>query len=81
MITSDLTLLKDGLITMCLGMGVVFVFLTILIYAMDIMSKVVGYLNEIFPEVVAAPAKSKKTNTAKEDEQIAVAIAAAVART
>ncbi len=81
MITSDLTLLKEGLITMSLGMGVVFTFLVVLIFAMDIMSKFVGYLNEIFPEVVATPAKSKKTSTAVEDEQIAVAIAAAVART
>lgn len=78
----NLMLLEEGLIAMCIGMGVVLSFLIILIFAMSIMSRVVGYLNKIFPEVVAAPAKakSKSASNAKEDEQIAVAIAAVMAR-
>lgn len=78
----NLMLLEEGLIAMCIGMGVVLSFLIILIFAMSIMSKVVGYLNKIFPEVVAAPAKnkSKSVSNAKEDEQIAIAIAAVMAR-
>jgi len=76
----NLMLLQEGLIAMCIGMGVVLSFLVILIFAMGIMSRVVGYLNKIFPEEVAAPAKAKKSASAKEDEQIAVAIAAVMAR-
>ena len=80
----NLELLNQGLTAMGIGMGVVLSFLIILIASMAVMSNVVGYLNKIFPEAVVAPAKSKsKTKAAsnvKEDEQIAVAIAAVLAR-
>ena len=72
-------LLEEGLIAMCIGMGVVFTFLTVLIIAMHIMSKVVIRLNSIFPEKIEAPAKSKKS-AGNEEEQIAVAIAAVMAK-
>ncbi len=77
----NLELLNEGLIAMCIGMGVVLSFLIILIMAMGVMSSVVGYLNKIFPEAVPAPVKAKSSsNNAKEDEQIAVAIATIMAR-
>ncbi len=76
----NLELLEQGLIAMFIGMGVVLAFLVILIGAMGVMSNVVGYLNKIFPEVVAVPTKSKPSSAAKQDEQIAIAIAAVMAR-
>ena len=78
----NLELLNQGLIAMGIGMGVVLSFLIVLIVAMVVMSSVVGYLNKIFPEVIAAPAKtkSKAATNVKDDEQIAVAIAAVLAR-
>ena len=77
----NLELLNEGLIAMCIGMGVVLSFLIILIMAMGIMSNIVGYLNKIFPEALPAPAKAKSSsNNAKEDEQIAIAIATIMAR-
>ena len=62
-----------GLQMMCIGMGFVLCFLCMLIVSMIIMSKVVGYLNKIFPEAVETPKKQTKSG---DDEEIAVAIAA-----
>ena len=72
----DLELLNTGLLITLIGMGVVFSFLVILVFAMSIMSSVVRKLNEIFPEQVAslAPAPAKKSSS--NDEEIAIAIAA-----
>lgn len=72
----DLELLNTGLLITATGMGVVFTFLIILVFAMAIMSGIVGKLNEIFPEQTAslAPAKAKKSSS--NDEEIAIAIAA-----
>ncbi len=72
----DLELLNTGLLITLIGMGVVFSFLIILVFAMSIMSSVVRKLNEIFPEQVAslAPVPAKKSSS--NDEEIAIAIAA-----
>ena len=43
--------------TMAVGMGIVFSFLVILVFAMLIMSSVVGWLNKICP--VATPVRIK----------------------
>lgn len=71
------SVLSLGLQMMCIGMGFVLCFLCIMIFAMMIMSKVVGYLNKIFPEAVEEPKKQIKSG---DDAEIAVAIAAVVAR-
>lgn len=67
--------ISDGVIITIVGMLVVFAFLTIMIFAMNITSSIVAYLNKKFPPKVieAAPAK-KKTQTG-EEEMVAVAIA------
>lgn len=70
-------MLTDGLIVAALGMGIVFTFLCILIGAMNIMSLSIQWLNKICPEPVAATAPAKKASS--NDEEIAVAIAAAKA--
>ena len=71
----NLELLQDGLTVLCVGFSIVFAFLVILIFAMNIMGVVVGYLNKIFPVANAAtvPAKSQSSGG---EEEIAVAIAA-----
>lgn len=71
-------ILMEGLSVMCIGMGTVLVFLCILIFAMNIMSAVVAYLNKIFPEVAAEPAGAKAKKTSSNDEEIAAAIVAAM---
>lgn len=70
--------LKDGIVLMFLGMVVVFIFLTILIYSIKLMSKIVGknaVAEEPKKKVATKPATVAKTN---DDEKVAVAIAASV---
>ena len=72
----DISLLKEGLFVMIIGMGTVFVFLTVMILIMNLnsifMQKVV---NRFFPE--EQPAEKKSQNN---DEEIALAIACAYAK-
>ena len=73
----NLELLSTGLLITLIGMGVVFSFLIILVFAMNIMSSVVRKLNEIFPEQVASVASAPaKKSSSSNDEEIAIAIAA-----
>lgn len=69
-----------GLTLMAIGMGTVLAFLCILIASMRIMSKIVLYLNEIFPEKVEVTNTTKKVASNSDDEAIAVALAAIMAR-
>ena len=70
---------NEGLAVMCVGMGTVFTFLCILIFAMTIMSKAVAKLNEIWPEPVPQVAGgAKKKATTGDDSEIAAAIVAAM---
>jgi len=68
-----------GLQMMGIGMGFVICFLCMLIFAMIIMSKVVGYLNRIFPEAVTEVKKVAK-KVVEDDSAIAIAIAAVLAK-
>jgi len=72
--------LENGLALLLIGMGAVLAFLTLLIFCMGIMSKVVGWLNKIFPEAVEEIASTAKKVASNVDEAIAVAIAAIIAR-
>ena len=67
------SIISLGLQMMCIGMGFVLCFLCMLIISMMVMSRVVGFLNKIFPEVAEPPKKQIKSG---DDEEIAVAIAA-----
>lgn len=68
-----------GLQMMGIGMGFVICFLCTLIIAMFLMSRVVGYLNTIFPEAVAEVNKVAK-KVVEDDSAIAIAIAAVLAK-
>lgn len=72
--------LENGLILLVMGMGFVLVFLTIMIISMSIMSKIVGYLNKIFPEAVEEVKSTVKKASENVDEAIALAIAAVKAK-
>ncbi|WP_394181207.1 OadG family protein [Marinomonas posidonica] len=72
-------LISEGVGLMVLGMGFVFVFLVVLIFATGYMSSII---NKFFPEVVpvanpSTPASDSVTSAAV-DPQIAAAITAAI---
>lgn len=73
MLNADLW--ATGLTTMCVGMGIVFSFLVILVFAIFIMSKCIAFIDKICPVPTEAP-KAKKAATSDESE-IALAIAIA----
>ena len=72
--------LENGLLLLVIGMGFVLCFLTILIFSMMIMSKVVLWLNKIFPEATDEISSDVKKAATNIDEAIAVAIAAIMAK-
>ena len=72
--------LENGLALLLIGMGAVLAFLTVLIFFMRIMSKVVGWLNKIFPEATEEVKSAVKKAASNVDEAIAVAIAAIMAK-
>ena len=63
--------------TMAVGMGIVFSFLIVLVFAMLIMANVVAWLNKVCPLPEVAP-KTVKKAVNNDDSAIAIAIAAAM---
>ncbi|HSH57462.1 MAG TPA: OadG family transporter subunit [Halomonas sp.] len=75
----DMQLLEEGLSLMALGMGFVFVFLTLLVIVTTLMSKFIGrFLPE--PVTPAAPTRGSVAAQARQDDDVMVAITAAVHR-
>lgn len=72
-----LDVLMDGLIIMVIGMGVVFVFLMFMVWAMHGMHHFLAWFNKFMPEPIEV-VKTKKTKNDNENDEaiIAVAIAA-----
>lgn len=73
----DTQLIHEGLALMGLGMGFVFVFLTVLVGVTTLMSKVIG---RFFPEPVAPAAAGSRAPAARQDDDLPVVISAAVHR-
>ena len=73
--------LSNGLILLALGMAIVFLFLTILVFTTKGVSKVVRAIEKKKPVAqVAAPAAASAAAPAGNDAEIAVAIAAAMVK-
>ena len=73
----DLTLLKEGAIVMVIGMGTVFVFLTIMIFAMNINERVLKFIGKYFPEELPE-VKNANKKVERSDDEVALAIACAI---
>ena len=71
----DVNLWSTGLTAISVGMGIVFSFLVVMVFAINIMTKVVGWLNKICPATVAEVKTAKKTATDNSAIAIAIAIA------
>lgn len=74
------TQLKNGVVLMVLGMAIVFVFLTILVFTTKGVSKLVRKFEKKKPAAPVAQAAPAAVAVASNDAEIAVAIAAAVAK-
>ena len=73
--------LSNGLILLVLGMAIVFLFLTILVFTTKGVSKVVRAIEKKKPAPqAAAPAAASAAASVGNDAEIAVAIAAAMAK-
>lgn len=76
--------ISNGLILLALGMAIVFLFLTILVFTTKGVSKVVRKFEKKAPAaqpvVQAAPAAPQAAVSASADAEVAVAIAAAMAK-
>ncbi|EAT11531.1 oxaloacetate decarboxylase [Bermanella marisrubri] len=68
-------IVADGLGLLGFGMGTVFVFLILLIFATSIMSTIV---NKYFPEAAPVPAKKRSQPSQGADPQLLKVLAAAV---
>ena len=69
----DASLWTTGLTTMVVGMGIVFSFLVILVFAINIMVQCVKVVNKLCPIQVPEVKTAKKTSS--DDSEIALAIA------
>lgn len=69
----------QGFHIMLIGMGTVFVFLIIMIWVVQISTKILAFINKFMPEEVETETKTKK-QTAKSDVEIAIAVACAKVR-
>ena len=74
----DIELLKAGCILMLIGMGTVYFFILIMIWAMNITASVIKYVNKIFPEEIPEEKNISRKNKNSDNEEIALAIACAV---
>ncbi len=66
----------EGLTTMVVGMGIVFSFLVILVFAIHIMTSVVNVVNKLCP-VVEPEVKQVKNSAKSDDAEVALVIACA----
>ncbi len=58
-----------------IGMSVVLLFLVLLIGVMNVTSKIIGFINKLWPEEL--PKETKKVKTVNDESEIALAIALA----
>lgn len=68
-------MITEGLIITIVGMSTVFIFLTILVFAMDIMSKIVIWINKFMPEEVKTVEPVRRNSNVEEEIAVAIAVA------
>lgn len=71
-----MAIMGQGLVLMIAGMGIVYLFLTVLIFVAKYASAIVSRFDSILPD--EAPKKAPKKAVASDDADIALAIAVAM---
>lgn len=74
----DMELIKQGVVLLVAGMGIVYFFLTLLVIVTNLASKIIPKFAYLLPE--EAPKKKPAPAKASDDSEIALAIAVARAR-
>ncbi len=74
----DSELLKQGVVLLVSGMGIVFIFLAILVLVTTDAAKVIPRFNHILPD--EAPKKKPAPAAKATDDDLAIALAIAIAR-
>lgn len=75
----NLELLKEGFLVLLIGMGFVYIFISIMIWAMGIVAKIMKFIGKYFPEEVEEEKYTPKKKSDNNEAEIALAIACAVA--
>ena len=73
-----MAVLGQGLVLMIAGMGIVYLFLTVLIFVAKYSSAFVSRFNDILPQ--EAPKKAPRPAAANDDADVALAFAVALGR-
>ena len=76
----NIELLKLGCFIMVIGMGFVYFFICIMIWAMNLVAKFIKMINKYFPEQVEEEKYQPKKKTTDNEAEIALAIACAYAK-
>jgi len=73
----EVNLINEALKFMALGMGIVFLFLAVMIFALKLQAKLIA---KFFPEEVKTPDNSKhlQSNIVNNEDQVTAAITAAI---
>ena len=74
----NIELWKEGILLMIIGMGVVYLFISIMIIVMNLNTKVLGIINKFLPEKIEEKNPLPKKNSNNSDMEIALAIACAI---
>jgi len=75
-----MAILAQGLVLLVSGLGIVFLFLSLLVWVMNRSAEIVPKFNHILPEEEPKKKSRPAAAAARDDDLVAVAIAAAVAR-
>lgn len=71
-------LFKDGCLIMLIGMGSVFIFIQLMVWFMQINTKIIEIINKKFPEPIEDDQYNIKKDKLQEGEAIALAIVCAI---
>ena len=73
----NIELLKDGCLLMFIGMGFVFIFIQLMVWFMQLNTKIIDCINKHFPVVEKEDKYAQSKKTTDNEKDIALAIACA----
>ena len=76
----DTTLLTDGLVLLVLGMGMVFVFLTIMVGLISVSARVLSRFEHLLPPETPPSSPGARRGPAGDDQDLIAVLTAAVRR-